>query len=93
MNPQPSNVSMERRVLDNLSTAILLFDREFNLLFINSAAEMLFGVSARKMVGNHAAELLYCSSGIVRNNLNRSLETGQPFTEREHQLELQEGRE
>ncbi|MES9952798.1 MAG: nitrogen regulation protein NR(II) [Candidatus Thiodiazotropha sp. 6PLUC2] len=84
---------MERRVLDNLSTAILLFDRKFNLLFINSSAEMLFGVSAKKMVGNPAAELIYCSSGIVRNNLNRSLETGQPFTEREHQLQLQKGRE
>ncbi|MET0044617.1 MAG: PAS domain-containing protein [Candidatus Thiodiazotropha sp. 6PLUC3] len=80
-------------MLDNLSTAILLFDRKFNLLFINSSAEMLFGVSAKKMVGNPAAELIYCSSGIVRNNLNRSLETGQPFTEREHQLQLQKGRE
>ncbi|MES9833494.1 MAG: nitrogen regulation protein NR(II) [Candidatus Thiodiazotropha sp. LLP2] len=93
MNPHHPNTSMERRVLDNLSTAILLFDREFNLLFINTSAEMLFGVSAKKMVGNPAAELVYCTSGIVRNNLERALETGQPFTEREHQLQLHKGRE
>jgi two-component system nitrogen regulation sensor histidine kinase GlnL len=93
MNPHQPNPNMERRVLDNLSTAILLFDREFNLLYINSSAEMLFGVSARKMVGNPATDLIYCSSGVMKTNLSRSLETGQPFTEREHQLKLQEGRE
>ena len=93
MNPLQPNVSMERRVLDNLSTAILLFDRDFSLLYINSSAEMLFGVSARKMVGNPAAELIHCSGGIVQTNLRRSLETGQPFTEREHQLQLHEGRD
>ena len=93
MNPHQPNSPMERRVLDNLSTAILLFDREFNLLFINSSAEMLFGVSAKKMVGASASDLIYCSKGTVKNNLAQSLETGQPFTEREHQLQLQEGRE
>jgi two-component system nitrogen regulation sensor histidine kinase GlnL len=93
MNSQHPNPSMERRVLDNLSTAILLFDRDFNLIYINSSAEMLFGVSARKMVGSPAADLILCTSNTVKSNLNHSLETGQPFTEREHQLQLQEGRE
>jgi two-component system nitrogen regulation sensor histidine kinase GlnL len=93
MNPHQPNPNMERRVLDHLSTAILLFDRDFNLLYINSSAEMLFGVSARKMVGSPATDLIYCSSSIMKTNLSRSLETGQPFTEREHQLKLHEGRE
>lgn len=84
---------MERRVLDNLSTAILLFDREFRLQYINSSAEMMFGVSARKVVGIPASELITCSGSVVHENLERSLETGQPFTEREHQLVVDEEHE
>jgi two-component system, NtrC family, nitrogen regulation sensor histidine kinase GlnL len=93
MNSQQTNPAMERRLLDNLSTAILLFNRDFDLLYINSSAEMLFGVSAKKMVGSPASELIYCGSGIVKINLIRALETGQPFSEREHQLQLQDSRE
>ncbi|MCU7885843.1 MAG: PAS domain-containing protein, partial [Candidatus Thiodiazotropha sp. (ex Lucinoma annulata)] len=93
MNLDTVERGMERRVLDNLSTAILLFDRDFKLLYINSSAEMLFEVSARKVIGSPAAEMIHCSGGVVQENLSRSLETGQPFTEREHQLDLQEGHE
>jgi two-component system nitrogen regulation sensor histidine kinase GlnL len=93
MNSYQAKMNMERRVLDNLSTAILFFDRNFKLLYINSSAEMLFGVSSRKMVGTPATELLLCSGDIIQTNLKRSLETGQPFSEREHQLKLQKGRE
>ncbi|MES9992557.1 MAG: nitrogen regulation protein NR(II) [Candidatus Thiodiazotropha sp.] len=84
---------MEKRVLENLSTAILMFDREFNLRYINTSAEMLFGVSARKVLGIPAAELISCSGSVVHENLARSLETGQPFTEREHQLIVHENSE
>ncbi|MCU7847712.1 MAG: nitrogen regulation protein NR(II) [Candidatus Thiodiazotropha sp. (ex Lucinoma kastoroae)] len=93
MNLDTVERGMEKRVLDNLSTAILLFDRDFKLLYINSSAEMLFEVSARKVIGSPAAEMIHCSGGVVQENLSRSLETGQPFTEREHQLDLQEGHE
>ncbi|MBT2970186.1 MAG: two-component system sensor histidine kinase NtrB [gamma proteobacterium symbiont of Ctena orbiculata] len=84
---------LEKRVLDNLSTAILLFDREFNLRYINMSAEMLFGISARKILGTPAGELISCSGNVVHENLERSLKTGQPFTEREHQLFVHEGNE
>ncbi|MCU7878143.1 MAG: PAS domain-containing protein [Candidatus Thiodiazotropha sp. (ex Lucinoma borealis)] len=93
MNLDTVERGMEKRVLDNLSSAILLFDRDFKLLYINSSAEMLFEVSARKVIGSLAAEMIHCSCGVVQENLSRSLETGQPFTEREHQLDLQEGHE
>ncbi|PVV10363.1 MAG: two-component system sensor histidine kinase NtrB [gamma proteobacterium symbiont of Ctena orbiculata] len=93
MNSDQAVTGMERRVLDNLSTAILLFDREFRLQYINSSAEMMFGVSARKVVGIPASELITCSGSVVHENLERSLETGQPFTEREHQLVVDEDHE
>ncbi|MCU7880282.1 MAG: PAS domain-containing protein [Candidatus Thiodiazotropha sp. (ex Lucinoma aequizonata)] len=93
MNLDTVERGMEKRILDNLSTAILLFDRDFKLLYINSSAEMLFEVSARKVIGSSADEMIHCSGGLVQKNLSRSLETGQAFTEREHQFDLQEGHE
>jgi two-component system nitrogen regulation sensor histidine kinase GlnL len=93
MNFDPVATGMERRVLDNLSTAILLFDREFRLQYINSSAEMMFGVSVRKVVGIPAGELISCSGSLVHENLKKSLQTGQPFTEREHQLKVQDDNE
>ena len=85
--------NLERQVLENLSTAILLFDNEFRLRYINSAAEMLFAVSSRKALGIPAHDLIRCPDSVLQNNLSLSLETGQPFTEREHQLTLPDGTE
>ncbi|MEW8000757.1 MAG: nitrogen regulation protein NR(II) [Candidatus Thiodiazotropha endolucinida] len=93
MNSEQATTGMEKRVLDNLSTAILLFDREFRLKYINSSAEMMFGVSARKVIGIPAGELVSCSGNVVHDNLERSLQTGQPFTEREHQIIVHDDKE
>jgi two-component system nitrogen regulation sensor histidine kinase GlnL len=92
MKPELKKSNLEKQVLENLSTAILLFDREFRLLYLNSSAEMLFAVSARKAVGSPVFEMLRPVS-VLLNNLNKSLESGQPFTEREHQLTLPDGQE
>ncbi|MCU7850707.1 MAG: nitrogen regulation protein NR(II) [Candidatus Thiodiazotropha sp. (ex Monitilora ramsayi)] len=93
MAPEHEKVILEKQVLDNLSTAILLFDCDFRLRYINSAAEMLFAVSARKAMGTPATDLIHCPGSVLESNLARSLGTGQPFTEREHQLTLPDGRE
>ncbi len=93
MNSDQVATSMEKRVLDNLSTAILLFNSDFKLSYINSSAEMLFGISSRKVIGSPAVDLISCSGNVVHENLKKSLETGQPFTEREHQLFVHEGNE
>jgi two-component system nitrogen regulation sensor histidine kinase GlnL len=46
------------RVVDNLSTAVLLIDHELRLRFINPAAEMLLQLGASKLRGRRLAELL-----------------------------------
>lgn len=71
----------------------MLFDRDFRLLYINTAAEMLFAVSSRKAVGSPVLEMIRCPGSVLENNLTQSLESGQPFTEREHQLTLPDGTE
>jgi len=84
---------LEQRILENLSSAILLFDSDLRLKYINTAAEMLLAVSSRQLLGQYASELIHCPRGLVEETLRRSVVSGQPFTEREHRLTLQEGRE
>ncbi len=93
MMPELKKSNLEKQVLENLSTAILLFDREFRLLYLNSSAEMLFEVSSRKALGLPVMEMIRCPDSLLLSNLTQSLESGQPFTEREHQLILPDGRE
>lgn len=68
-------------ILDNLATAVLIFDRRLRLVFINPAGEMLFEVSAGKVVGRTVGELLPKSRRLVRA-LQRTLTHGSPFTAR-----------
>ena len=57
MMPELKKSNLEKQVLESLSTAIILFDRNFRLLYINTAAEMLFAVSSRKAVGSPVLEM------------------------------------
>ena len=93
MNLKSSLRGLEHRVLDNLSCAVLLFDCDMVLRYINSAGEMLLAVSARQILGQRVKEFIQCRCYEVESVLRRSLETGQQFTEREHQLTLADGRE
>jgi two-component system nitrogen regulation sensor histidine kinase GlnL len=70
-------------ILDNLSTAVLLFDRELRLRYINIAGENLLAVSATTVLGEAAGSLVPCPTDAVENRLRESLDTRQPFTERE----------
>ena len=46
-NSSSHQQNLETRVLDNLSAAVLLFDQELHLRYINPAGEMLLAVSSR----------------------------------------------
>ncbi len=80
-----------RRVLENISSAVLLFDRNLKLLFMNSAAEILYASSIRQML-NQSAEVLVCATDrVTPERLEDSVISGQPFTERELTLPLWDG--
>ncbi|WP_269471109.1 nitrogen regulation protein NR(II) [Sulfuriflexus mobilis] len=74
-------------VLEYMNTAVLVFDAELRLNYLNPAAEMLFAVSARQMVGTSVQELLPAEP-TFRENLHQALTTGQGMTERELTLML-----
>lgn len=68
-------------ILENMHTTVLLFDEQLRLRYINPAGEMLFAMSAKRIVGVPAAELL--RSDELLQALGDALETGHPFTKRE----------
>jgi two-component system nitrogen regulation sensor histidine kinase GlnL len=85
------NEELTHRVLENLETAVLLFDSEPTLRYLNPASEILFEVSARHLLGQKALDLLTGPGDVIETTLNRVLESDRPFTERELGLVLPNG--
>ncbi len=78
---------LHQRILDNLSHAVLMFDAALRLVFINPAGEMLFAVSASRLLGLPAKDILPADSPLLAA-LRRGLRDGHPITEHEVQLSL-----
>jgi two-component system nitrogen regulation sensor histidine kinase GlnL len=74
-----------------LNTAVLLFDSELCLKYINLAGEMLFAVSSRHVLGQKAGTLIPWSKEPVEERLRDALNTRHPFTEREMNIPLADG--
>lgn len=82
-----SAVGRDGRLLEYLTTAVLTFDEQLRLASANPAAEMLFEISAKKIVGQSLADLLPHSPRLVRS-LRRTLQNRQSFTARSVALRL-----
>ncbi len=80
------NNSLEASILSNLNTAVLLFNDDLRLVFINAAGELLLAVSANAVLGRPAGELAPCPDKPVQERLQGALQTRQPFTEREVEM-------
>jgi PAS domain S-box-containing protein len=48
-------------VFDQLSDALFLYDKELNIVGVNRAAQMLFGMSSEEMIGKQCQELFRCT--------------------------------
>jgi len=75
------------QILENLTTAVLTFDHQLALTSINPAGEMLFEISAKKVIGQTLAELLPNARWVAKQ-LNQTLESRHPFTARGITLRL-----
>lgn len=73
------------QLIDNLSTAVMLFNDELQLTCINSAGEDLLSLSNRRLIGQSPEEILPQTPTLAQM-IRRSLQTGHPYTE--HRLEL-----
>jgi two-component system, NtrC family, nitrogen regulation sensor histidine kinase GlnL len=73
---------MYKRMLDHLHTAILLFDRELILTYINTSGEILLADSAHHLIGQSACDLLKFSDPALLVNLKQSLAMAEPLIDR-----------
>ncbi|KPL28399.1 MAG: histidine kinase [Acidithiobacillales bacterium SM1_46] len=76
-----------QRILESLSTAVLVFDVELRLVSINPAGEMLLAASARKLTGLTLNELIADGKDFAKV-LTDTLRSRHPFTARSVRLRL-----
>lgn len=89
---KPGTPELHQRILENLTHAVVMFDADLRLAYINPAGEMLFTVSAKRLIGQHAAVLLPANSHLLEA-IEKGLQSGHPFTEHEVQVTLPGRRE
>ena len=78
---------IRQRVLDSLHSIVLLFDQDLRLKYINPAGEMMFAVSAPRLMGLSLVELLHIE-GKMLNALQDVMTTGHPITKHEQKVTL-----
>lgn len=78
---------MHKKILDNLNEAILLFDTELKLVYINTAGEVMFGDSARHLI-HHSVEALFIHDASFIHDLTNCLKTHDPLVNRELSVHL-----
>ncbi|GAB4255207.1 MAG: two-component system sensor histidine kinase NtrB [Methylomicrobium sp.] len=79
---------MHKKILDHLNEAVLLFDRQLKLIYINTAGEILFADSARHLLGSSARELFKTIDAEQRLDLAQCLYMDEPLVDREMTLEV-----
>jgi two-component system nitrogen regulation sensor histidine kinase GlnL len=90
--PSPQRVGLEKTILDNLNTAVLLFNGALRLTYVNPSGEMLFALSAKHMLGLAAGNLISCPDDSIESRFLDAVKTRRPFTEREVTIVLSDGR-
>ncbi|CAA9891568.1 sensory histidine kinase in two-component regulatory system with GlnG [Candidatus Methylobacter favarea] len=78
---------MYKRILDHINEAILLFDRDLILTYINTAGEILLAGSARHLTGLRAYDLFKASDPALMINLEQCLTMEEPLLGRELTLD------
>ncbi|MGR8934426.1 MAG: nitrogen regulation protein NR(II) [Gammaproteobacteria bacterium] len=79
---------MHKKVLDHLNEAILLFDKNLILTYINTTGEMLFTDSYHHLVGVSARDLFMAANSAVLQNLQLCLSYHETIVDNELLLEL-----
>lgn len=78
-----------KRLLDNLSTAVLLVDDDLHIRYLNPAAEMLLAASRTRALNAPLAEVFIEVGGDdTYQALRNTLKTAHPFTKREAHLRV-----
>ncbi len=82
---------LHKRLLDSLTTGVIVLDVELRLAYINLAAESLLAISSRQFAGAFIGDLFLDSEQDV-NDIRNASEAGQSFTRRRAELHLLHGK-
>ncbi|WP_461535776.1 nitrogen regulation protein NR(II) [Spongorhabdus nitratireducens] len=86
-----SQIQREASLLENMTTAVVMLGSSLQVKYMNPAAEVLFAVSEQRSHNLSITELV-SRSGALNSRLLEAMETGQPYTRREKDLECHDGR-
>ncbi|MEY4767815.1 MAG: hypothetical protein RL637_454, partial [Pseudomonadota bacterium] len=78
---------MHKKILDHLNLAILLFNQQLILTYINTSGEILLADSAKHLLGR-SAEYIFRNSPLILTHLQQSITTEEAVIGRELSLEL-----
>ena len=78
---------MHQKILDSLNEAILLFDRQLLLTYINTAGEVLLDDSANHLIGRSAIEIFNPETSSVLTDLAQCLNSKEALVDREIALQ------
>lgn len=73
-------------LLDSLACSVIALDDAMRIRYVNSAAEQLLGVSARKVMDQRLTRALTIPDTLFAR-IRETLDSGQPFTERQVSVE------
>lgn len=94
MNAIPQQIiGLDRRILDSLTSAVILLDRDLRIRFANTAAEELTSLSARHMYGSDIEQVISRPGESFSQTLSALSDEAQPTTEREMPVRMHDGRE
>ena len=72
---------MHKRILEHLTTAVLLFDSDLRLIYINTAGEIILADSARHLIGHTASQLFKIANPSLLANLQQCLTMVEPLVD------------
>lgn len=78
---------MHKKILDHLNEAILLFDTDLKLIFINTAGEIMFGDSARHLTTLSAYELFFHDHNFIQD-IQLCIQSNEAVVNRELSLHI-----
>lgn len=81
------NIHIYQQIVEGLSSGVLMFDKALRLQYINPAGEMLFKISAQRLIGSPIKDLLIGNDELI-DAVQEAMNTNRPFNDREIELSL-----
>ncbi len=81
---------MQKQLFDSMQTALLVLNGKLEVCDLNAAAEMLFGISDKRVRGLHIRSLWPGASEVI-GEIEAVLESGHVYTHRQASLDLASG--